>query len=48
MSDVGLWAAQSSGVATTETDSSSEHGSEEELIDLDSDGDIDIEDVTDA
>ncbi|KAF8754078.1 Ribonuclease III [Rhizoctonia solani] len=48
MSDVGLWAAQSSGVAAAETDSGSEHGSEEEFIDVDSDGDVDIEDVTDA
>ncbi|CAE6427015.1 unnamed protein product [Rhizoctonia solani] len=48
MSDVELWAAQNSGVVAAETDSGSEHGSEEEFIDADSDGDINIEDVTDA
>ncbi|CAE7204455.1 unnamed protein product [Rhizoctonia solani] len=47
MEDVGLWAAaqSTSGVGTVEADSGSEHGSDEEFIDADSDGDVDIEDV---
>ncbi|KDN50695.1 hypothetical protein RSAG8_01193, partial [Rhizoctonia solani AG-8 WAC10335] len=50
MADVELWAAaqSTSGVGVAETDSGSEHGSEDDFVDADSDGDIDIEDLTDA
>ncbi|CUA75923.1 hypothetical protein RSOLAG22IIIB_01926 [Rhizoctonia solani] len=50
MADVGLWAAaqSTSGVEAAEVDSGSEHGSEEDFVDADSDGDIEIEDVMDA
>ncbi|KAL5635113.1 hypothetical protein ACGC1H_002965 [Rhizoctonia solani] len=50
MADVGLWAAahSTSEAGVAETDSGSEHGSEEDFVDADSDGDIDIEDVMDV
>lgn len=49
MADVGAWAAQSTNVpAGTEADSESDHNSVEDFADEDSDGDMDIESVTEA
>jgi hypothetical protein len=49
MAEVGAWAAQSTEVSVaTEADSESEHGSEEDFVDADSDGDLDIESVTEV